>query len=86
MDPITVNMAGARKATGLSNADIEQLIAEKKLETVEVAGKRLIRYISIRELLTPPEDRIRGDIFRKLGEQLLAARPTGMFGQPPGQC
>jgi len=51
MDPITVTIAEAKKATGLGVTTIYELIGKGKLETVKVGRRTLVKTRSIRELL-----------------------------------
>lgn len=51
MDPITVTIDGAKKATGLGNTKIYELIAEGKLQAVKVGRRTLVRTDSIRALM-----------------------------------
>jgi excisionase family DNA binding protein len=51
MDPLTVTVEGARKALGLGNTKIYELIGAGKLRTVKVGRRMLVRTDSIRELV-----------------------------------
>jgi excisionase family DNA binding protein len=51
MDPITVTIADAKKATGLGVTTIYDLINKGKLETVKVGRRTLVKTASIRALL-----------------------------------
>jgi excisionase family DNA binding protein len=51
MEPITVTVAGARKALGLGHTKIYELINEGKLQTVTVGRRRLVKIASIRALV-----------------------------------
>ena len=51
MDPVTVTVEGARKALGLGNTKIYELIGAKKLRAVKVGRRTLITTDSIRALV-----------------------------------
>lgn len=51
MDPITVTIADAKKATGLGVTTIYDLIGKGKLDTVKVGRRTLVTTKSIRALL-----------------------------------
>jgi excisionase family DNA binding protein len=51
MDPITVTIADAKKATGLGVTTLYSLIGEGKLETVKIGRRTLVKTKSIRALL-----------------------------------
>jgi excisionase family DNA binding protein len=51
MDPITVTVEGARKALGLGNTKIYELIGQGKLKTVKVGRRTLVKIDSIRALV-----------------------------------
>lgn len=51
MEPITITVADAKKATGLGVTTIYDLINRGKLETVKIGRRTLIKTKSIRELL-----------------------------------
>ena len=51
MDPVTVTIEGAKKATGLGNTKIYELIAEKRLKTIKIGRRTLVTTDSIRALV-----------------------------------
>ena len=51
MDPVTVTVQGARKALGLGNTKIYELIGEGKLKTVKIGRRTLVKTDSIRALV-----------------------------------
>lgn len=51
MDPITITIADAKKATGLGTTTIYDLIGKGKLETIKVGRRTLVKTRSIRALL-----------------------------------
>ncbi|KRA81622.1 helix-turn-helix domain-containing protein [Altererythrobacter sp. Root672] len=51
MEPITITIADAKKATGLGVTTIYDLIGQGKLETVKVGRRTLVKTKSIRVLL-----------------------------------
>ena len=51
MDPITVTVEGARKALGLGNTKIYELIGEGRLKTIKVGRRTLVKTESIRALV-----------------------------------
>ncbi|WP_420142311.1 helix-turn-helix domain-containing protein [Sphingomonas sp.] len=51
MDPVTVTVEGARKALGIGNTKIYELIGEGRLRTVKIGRRTLIRTDSIRALV-----------------------------------
>ena len=51
MEPITVTVEGAKKALGIGTTKLYELIGEKKLRTVKLGRRTLIRTDSIRELV-----------------------------------
>ena len=51
MEPLTVTSGGAKKATGLGTTKIYELIAEKRLETVKIGRRTLVKTASIRALI-----------------------------------
>ncbi len=51
MEPLTVTIDGAKKATGLGTTKIYELIAEKRLETVKIGRRTLVKTASIRALI-----------------------------------
>lgn len=51
MEPITVTIEGARKATGLGTTKIYELIAQNKLEAIKVGRRTLVKTASIRALI-----------------------------------
>lgn len=51
MDPVTVTVAGARKALGVGNTTLYKLIAEKRLSTVKIGRRTLVKTDSIRALV-----------------------------------
>lgn len=51
MEPVTVTVAGARKALGLGNTKIYELIGQGKLTAVKVGRRTLVRTDSIRALV-----------------------------------
>ena len=51
MEPITVSIAGAKKATGLGTTKIYDLINQDKLQTVKVGRRTLVKVDSIRALM-----------------------------------
>lgn len=51
MEPITVTIAGAKRATGLGTTKLYELINQGKLRTVKVGRRTLVRTDSIRALV-----------------------------------
>lgn len=51
MEPITVTVNGAKKATGLGHTKIYELINEGRLEVVKIGRRTLVKTASIRALL-----------------------------------
>tara|TARA_R110000868_G_scaffold305573_8_gene566648 strand:- start:9049 stop:9324 length:276 start_codon:yes stop_codon:yes gene_type:complete len=51
MEALTTTIEGAKKATGLGTTTIYSLIHEKRLETVKVGRRTLIKVSSIRALV-----------------------------------
>jgi len=51
METITVTVADARKALGIGHTTIYRLINEKKLSTVKIGRRTLVRTDSIRALV-----------------------------------
>ena len=51
MEPITVTIDGAKKATGLGTTKIYELINTGRLETVKVGRRTLVKTASIRALV-----------------------------------
>jgi excisionase family DNA binding protein len=51
--PITVSVKRAMEITGLRTTLIYDLIGQGKLESTKVGGKRLIRYESLEQLVSP---------------------------------
>ena len=51
MDPITVTVDGAKKALGLGNTKIYELIGSGKLQTVKIGRRTLVKTDSIRALV-----------------------------------
>ena len=51
MEPITVTVAGAKKALGLGHTKIYELIGENRLKTVKVGRRTLVTTDSIRALV-----------------------------------
>ena len=51
MDPITVTIKGARRATGLGTTKLYELINAGKLDTVKIGRRTLVKTDSIRALL-----------------------------------
>lgn len=51
MDPVSVTIDGAVKATGLGRTTLYALIGEGKLATVKIGRRTLVRTDSIRKLL-----------------------------------
>ena len=43
MDPVTVTVEGARKALGLGNTKIYELIGEGRLKTIKVGRRTLVK-------------------------------------------
>lgn len=50
MDPIFVTVDGAKKALGIGTTKIYELIGAKRLRTVKLGRRTLVRTDSIREL------------------------------------
>lgn len=51
MEPITVTIDGAKKATGLGATKIYELINQGKLDTVKIGRRTLVKTASIRALV-----------------------------------
>lgn len=51
MEPVTVTVQGARKALGLGNTKIYELISEGRLKTVKIGRRTLVKTESIRALV-----------------------------------
>lgn len=51
MEPLTVTIDGAKKATGLGATKIYELISQGKLESVKVGRRTLVKTASIRALV-----------------------------------
>lgn len=51
MEPVTVTIDGAKKATGLGTTKLYELIAEGKLKTVKIGRRTLVKTESIRALV-----------------------------------
>lgn len=51
MDPITVTIDGAKKATGLGATKLYELIAEGRLKTIKIGRRTLVKTDSIRALV-----------------------------------
>jgi excisionase family DNA binding protein len=51
MEPVTVTIDGAKKATGLGATKIYELINDGKLETVKIGRRTLVKTASIRALV-----------------------------------
>lgn len=51
MEPLTVTIQGARKATGLGATKLYELINEGKLKTVKIGRRTLVKTDSIRALV-----------------------------------
>lgn len=51
MEPLTVTVAGARKALGIGTTKIYELIGAGQLRTVKIGRRTLIRTDSIRALI-----------------------------------
>jgi excisionase family DNA binding protein len=51
MEPVTVTVPGAKKATGLGTTKIYELIGEGKLKAVKIGRRTLITTDSIRALV-----------------------------------
>lgn len=51
MDPVTVTIDGAIKATGLGRTTLYSLIKAQKLATVKIGRRTLVRTDSIRALI-----------------------------------
>lgn len=51
MEPITVTVAGARKALGIGTTKIYELIGHGQLQTVKIGRRTLIRTDSIHALV-----------------------------------
>lgn len=55
MEPVTVTIEGARKATGLGTTKIYELINAGQLRTVKVGRRTLIKIASIHALVDQAE-------------------------------
>ena len=51
VEPVAVRINDAARMIGLGRTSIYELIAEKKLPTVRIAGRRLVPVKAIRELI-----------------------------------
>ena len=51
MEPITVTIEGAKRATGLGHTKIYELIGSGKLQTVKIGRRTLVKTDSIRALV-----------------------------------
>jgi len=51
MDPLTVTIGGASRATGLGRTKLYELINEGKLKTVKIGRRTLVKTDSIRALV-----------------------------------
>lgn len=51
MEPITITVAGARKALGIGTTKLYELISEGQLRTIKLGRRTLIRTDSIRALV-----------------------------------
>lgn len=51
MEPITVTVAGAKKAIGIGHTKLYELINDGTLQTVKIGRRTLIRTDSIRALV-----------------------------------
>ena len=51
MYPITMSIAQAANASGLSRATLYRMIDRSELDTVKVGGRRLVRVASLKALL-----------------------------------
>lgn len=52
MEPITVTIEGAKRATGLGHTSVYKLIKQGKLQTVHVGRRTLVTVESIRALVS----------------------------------
>ncbi|MEH3159828.1 MAG: excisionase family DNA-binding protein [Sphingomonas taxi] len=51
MEPVTITVAGAKKALGLGTTKIYELIGEGRLQTVKIGRRTLVKTDSIRALV-----------------------------------
>jgi len=51
MEPITVTIDGAKKATGLGTTKLYELINQGKLQTIKIGRRTLVKTDSIRALV-----------------------------------
>lgn len=51
MEPVTVTIEGAKKATGLGATKLYELIADQKLKVVKIGRRTLVTTDSIRALV-----------------------------------
>lgn len=51
MDPVTVTVADARRALGIGNTKIYELIGAGRLETIKIGRRTLVKTASIRQLV-----------------------------------
>lgn len=51
MEPLTVTVASARKALGIGNTKLYQLIGQGQLQTIKIGRRTLIRTDSIHALV-----------------------------------
>lgn len=51
MDPVTVTIAGAKKAIGIGHTKLYELINEGRLDTVKIGRRTLVKTESIRALV-----------------------------------
>lgn len=49
--PLTVTVKTARKISGLGNTTLYRLIKEKRLETISIGRRRLVKYASLEALV-----------------------------------
>lgn len=54
LDPVTITVPAAMRASGLGRTKIYELIARKEIESVRVGARRLIVFASLKARLTEP--------------------------------
>lgn len=53
MEPVTVTVEGAKRATGLGTTKLYELISEGRLKTVKIGRRTLVTVDSIKALVEP---------------------------------
>ncbi|BAE49291.1 helix-turn-helix transcriptional regulator [Paramagnetospirillum magneticum] len=52
LDPITLTVPAALRASGLGRTKFYELIAAEKIKTIKIGSRRLVVYSSLKDLLS----------------------------------